>query len=170
MELSNHYVCTPETNVTYVSTILLWVFLNGGIVTSAQPTQALCWLSLPDIDECTAGTHNCRTDQVCINLRGSFTCQCLPGYQKRGEQCVGKYSRAVTQILLLTSYLFKPQSFRTKHSYLFGEGQLTTDYSFIDSWSIFHINKKELALKGEHMLDIRVLPTCQTKQKQKFGV
>ncbi|MEJ1274310.1 epidermal growth factor-containing fibulin-like extracellular matrix protein 1 [Cricetulus griseus] len=41
-----------------------------------------------DIDECTSGTHNCREDQVCINLRGSFTCQCLPGYQKRGEQCV----------------------------------------------------------------------------------
>ncbi|XP_023572248.1 EGF-containing fibulin-like extracellular matrix protein 1 isoform X3 [Octodon degus] len=41
-----------------------------------------------DIDECVTGTHNCRADQVCINLRGSFTCQCLPGYQKRGEQCV----------------------------------------------------------------------------------
>ncbi|XP_019480262.1 PREDICTED: EGF-containing fibulin-like extracellular matrix protein 1 isoform X1 [Hipposideros armiger] len=41
-----------------------------------------------DIDECAAGTHNCRTDQVCINLRGSFACQCPPGYQKRGEQCV----------------------------------------------------------------------------------
>ncbi|XP_070235651.1 EGF-containing fibulin-like extracellular matrix protein 1 isoform X3 [Bos mutus] len=41
-----------------------------------------------DIDECTAGTHNCRADQVCINLRGSFACQCPPGYQKRGEQCV----------------------------------------------------------------------------------
>uniref|UniRef100_H0UYV6 EGF-containing fibulin-like extracellular matrix protein 1 n=1 Tax=Cavia porcellus TaxID=10141 RepID=H0UYV6_CAVPO len=41
-----------------------------------------------DTDECTAGTHNCRADQVCINLRGSFACQCLPGYQKLGEQCV----------------------------------------------------------------------------------
>ncbi|XP_019575371.2 EGF-containing fibulin-like extracellular matrix protein 1 isoform X1 [Rhinolophus sinicus] len=41
-----------------------------------------------DIDECAAGTHNCRSDQVCINLRGSFACQCPPGYQKRGEQCV----------------------------------------------------------------------------------
>ncbi|CAO2640886.1 EGF-containing fibulin-like extracellular matrix protein 1 [Lemmus lemmus] len=41
-----------------------------------------------DIDECASETHNCRADQVCINLRGSFTCQCLPGYQKRGEQCV----------------------------------------------------------------------------------
>uniref|UniRef100_A0A8C0TTM3 EGF-containing fibulin-like extracellular matrix protein 1 n=2 Tax=Canis lupus familiaris TaxID=9615 RepID=A0A8C0TTM3_CANLF len=41
-----------------------------------------------DIDECTAGTHNCRADQVCINLRGSFACQCPQGYQKRGDQCV----------------------------------------------------------------------------------
>ncbi|XP_038607368.1 EGF-containing fibulin-like extracellular matrix protein 1 [Tachyglossus aculeatus] len=41
-----------------------------------------------DIDECTTGTHNCRADQVCLNLRGSFSCQCPPGYQKRGDQCV----------------------------------------------------------------------------------
>ncbi|XP_010614179.1 EGF-containing fibulin-like extracellular matrix protein 1 isoform X4 [Fukomys damarensis] len=43
---------------------------------------------LSDIDECTAGTHNCGAEQVCINLRGSFRCQCPAGYQKRGEQCV----------------------------------------------------------------------------------
>ncbi|NWI59113.1 FBLN3 protein, partial [Smithornis capensis] len=41
-----------------------------------------------DIDECATGTHNCRADQVCVNLRGSFSCQCPPGYQKRGDQCV----------------------------------------------------------------------------------
>ncbi|XP_015712285.1 EGF-containing fibulin-like extracellular matrix protein 1 isoform X2 [Coturnix japonica] len=41
-----------------------------------------------DIDECATGTHNCRADQMCVNLRGSFSCQCPPGYQKRGEQCV----------------------------------------------------------------------------------
>ncbi|XP_053316708.1 EGF-containing fibulin-like extracellular matrix protein 1 isoform X2 [Spea bombifrons] len=41
-----------------------------------------------DIDECIAGTHNCRSDQVCSNLRGSFTCVCPSGYQKRGEQCI----------------------------------------------------------------------------------
>ena len=70
------------------------------IPTSPQSTQTLSvLLSLSDIDECTAGTHNCRTDQVCINLRGSFTCQCPPGYQKRGEQCVGKYNSAVSQVL-----------------------------------------------------------------------
>uniref|UniRef100_A0A8C5PWP9 EGF containing fibulin extracellular matrix protein 1 n=2 Tax=Leptobrachium leishanense TaxID=445787 RepID=A0A8C5PWP9_9ANUR len=41
-----------------------------------------------DIDECIAGSHNCRADQVCSNLRGSFSCSCPRGYQKRGEQCI----------------------------------------------------------------------------------
>ncbi|XP_019372211.1 PREDICTED: EGF-containing fibulin-like extracellular matrix protein 1 isoform X2 [Gavialis gangeticus] len=41
-----------------------------------------------DIDECATGAHNCRADQACVNLRGSFRCQCLPGFQKRGEQCI----------------------------------------------------------------------------------
>ncbi|KAL7987213.1 hypothetical protein Chor_006132, partial [Crotalus horridus] len=44
-------------------------------------------LFLKDIDECTTGAHTCRSDQVCVNLRGSFTCQCRSGYQKRGDQC-----------------------------------------------------------------------------------
>ncbi|KAM4692773.1 EGF-containing fibulin-like extracellular matrix protein 1 isoform 2-T2 [Discoglossus pictus] len=41
-----------------------------------------------DIDECVTGAHNCRPDQVCSNLRGSFTCVCPRGYQRRGEQCI----------------------------------------------------------------------------------
>ncbi|KAM4771667.1 EGF-containing fibulin-like extracellular matrix protein 1 [Rhinophrynus dorsalis] len=50
-----------------------------------EPTpQNLC----QDIDECATGDHNCRPDQVCSNLRGSFSCQCPRGYQRRGEQCI----------------------------------------------------------------------------------
>ncbi|XP_072843227.2 EGF-containing fibulin-like extracellular matrix protein 1 isoform X1 [Pogona vitticeps] len=41
-----------------------------------------------DIDECATGTHSCSSDQICVNLRGSFTCQCPAGYQKRGDQCI----------------------------------------------------------------------------------
>ncbi|XP_060610587.1 EGF-containing fibulin-like extracellular matrix protein 1 isoform X1 [Anolis sagrei] len=41
-----------------------------------------------DVDECATGTHTCRSDQICVNLRGSFTCQCSAGYQKRGDQCI----------------------------------------------------------------------------------
>ncbi|KAG8443986.1 hypothetical protein GDO86_009244 [Hymenochirus boettgeri] len=50
-----------------------------------EPTsQNMC----QDIDECAAGTHNCRPDQACTNLRGSFSCQCPRGLQRRGEQCI----------------------------------------------------------------------------------
>ncbi|XP_058240776.1 EGF-containing fibulin-like extracellular matrix protein 1 isoform X2 [Hemibagrus wyckioides] len=41
-----------------------------------------------DIDECNTGRHTCGPDQICYNTRGSFLCQCTPGYQKNGDQCV----------------------------------------------------------------------------------
>lgn len=56
-----------------------------------------------DIDECATGTHNCRADQVCVNLRGSFSCQCPPGYQKRGDQCVGKCRSRLDYFLSLST-------------------------------------------------------------------
>ena len=42
-----------------------------------------------DIDECTAGTHDC--DQVCTNTDGSFTCSCNSGYtlDSNGRRCNG---------------------------------------------------------------------------------
>ncbi|XP_031556386.1 fibrillin-1-like [Actinia tenebrosa] len=40
-----------------------------------------------DVDECTAGTHNCHADATCTNNGGSFTCQCKPGYQGIGVTC-----------------------------------------------------------------------------------
>ncbi|XP_017570734.1 EGF-containing fibulin-like extracellular matrix protein 1 isoform X1 [Pygocentrus nattereri] len=43
-----------------------------------------------DIDECTRGRHTCSADQICYNTRGSFLCQCQPGYQKNGDQCVDR--------------------------------------------------------------------------------
>ena len=38
-----------------------------------------------DIDECTAGTHNCHPDAQCNNTGGSFTCRCLDGYRDAPE-------------------------------------------------------------------------------------
>jgi hypothetical protein len=42
-----------------------------------------------DNDECRMGTHNCRADDVCVNLRGGFRCyyvQCPEGYEKLGNR------------------------------------------------------------------------------------
>ncbi|XP_038148915.1 EGF-containing fibulin-like extracellular matrix protein 1 isoform X1 [Cyprinodon tularosa] len=43
-----------------------------------------------DIDECATGIHSCGPGQTCYNTRGSFTCQCSPGYLRNGESCVDR--------------------------------------------------------------------------------
>ena len=40
-----------------------------------------------DIDECTAGTHNCSTNTFCTNNVGSYNCTCNPGYYGDVENC-----------------------------------------------------------------------------------
>ncbi|KAI5087803.1 EGF-containing fibulin-like extracellular matrix protein 1, partial [Silurus meridionalis] len=47
-------------------------------------------LCVADINECNTGRHTCSADQTCYNTHGSFQCQCLPGYQKSGDQCVDR--------------------------------------------------------------------------------
>lgn len=33
-----------------------------------------------DIDECDTEEHSCSADAVCNNTRGSYNCDCKPGY------------------------------------------------------------------------------------------
>ena len=45
-----------------------------------------------DINECTAGTHNCHpTLATCTNTPGSFTCQCIAGFNGDGVTCTSKW-------------------------------------------------------------------------------
>ena len=42
-----------------------------------------------DIDECNLDTDNCHTNAQCSNTDGSFTCNCLSGFEGDGETCTG---------------------------------------------------------------------------------
>ncbi|XP_022795528.1 uncharacterized skeletal organic matrix protein 5-like [Stylophora pistillata] len=44
------------------------------------------------IDECAIGTHDCNTDAVCINTKGSFNCTCKRGNSGDGRTCKGSIS------------------------------------------------------------------------------
>ena len=44
----------------------------------------------PDIDECTAGSHNCSQNAQCVDDAGSFICQCLTGFTGDGFTCAGE--------------------------------------------------------------------------------
>ena len=46
-------------------------------------------LSLSDIDECTAKSHDCHLSAVCTNTDGSFNCTCKEGYSGDGKSCNG---------------------------------------------------------------------------------
>ena len=42
-----------------------------------------------DIPECDLGLDNCHADANCIELPGSFDCECKPGHGGNGLQCPG---------------------------------------------------------------------------------
>lgn len=42
-----------------------------------------------DINECD-NVNNCTNIQTCINKKGSYDCECIAGYRKEGNGCVGK--------------------------------------------------------------------------------
>ena len=49
--------------------------------------------SLPDVNECLTGDHDCHARADCINTEGSFQCVCQDGYAGDGKTCVrlGKF-------------------------------------------------------------------------------
>ena len=44
---------------------------------------------IADINECDEGTADCVNGAECINVNGSFTCQCRVGFQKTADNCTG---------------------------------------------------------------------------------
>ena len=46
----------------------------------------ICNLILSDVDECQTNTHTCGENQMCVNTRGGYYCECVIGYT--GDNCV----------------------------------------------------------------------------------
>lgn len=44
---------------------------------------------IADINECDEGTADCVNGAECINVNGSYTCQCRVGFQKTADNCTG---------------------------------------------------------------------------------
>ena len=48
---------------------------------------------ISDIDECEGEVHNCSSNAVCNNTKGSYNCTCKPGYEGDGDNCTGNFFR-----------------------------------------------------------------------------
>ena len=48
--------------------------------------------SYTDVNECQTGSHSCHAQAQCVNVPGSYSCKCLPGYAGDGKsKCEGTY-------------------------------------------------------------------------------
>ena len=45
------------------------------------------YFELTDIDECSAGTHDCIANSECTDNPGSFSCVCSAGFTGDGNTC-----------------------------------------------------------------------------------
>ena len=46
-----------------------------------------------DLDECASSSAVCEHDALCINLPGSYACQCKLGYLLTDSLCQGKHRK-----------------------------------------------------------------------------
>lgn len=75
--------------------------IRGSMKSSQSRKTLLMFLNsheeplLLDIDECSAGKHNCSAKAVCSNNKGSYCCNCKSGYSGDGRTCEGKLTIVV---------------------------------------------------------------------------
>ena len=56
-------------------------------------------LSYTDVNECQTGSNSCHSQSQCVNVPGSYSCKCLPGYTGEGKsKCEGTYFQNLVSI------------------------------------------------------------------------
>ena len=55
--------------------------------------------SYTDVNECQTGSYSCHAQGQCVNVPGSYSCKCLPGYTGDGKsRCEGTYFQNLISI------------------------------------------------------------------------
>ena len=55
--------------------------------------------SYADVNECQTGSYSCHAQGQCVNVPGSYSCKCLPGYTGDGKsKCEGTYFQNLVSI------------------------------------------------------------------------
>jgi hypothetical protein len=82
--------------------------LPGG--SCPQPPRPVAPRPPPDIDECTAGTHNCHPNATCADVPGTFTCTCRAnlGFSGDGVTCTDSEKPTLTADAALVSAAAAP--------------------------------------------------------------
>lgn len=57
-------------------------------------------VSLSDVDECLANTHECSHHAECVNTEGSYRCRCKPGFRGSGFDCSGETEKLTTNLVV----------------------------------------------------------------------
>lgn len=90
--------CTESCHSVYLKPYFYWAQVSRGCC-MLHPLSWSCpsyaWvLLLSDVDECELGGHSCDGHASCLNVPGSFSCRCQPGWVGDGFECHGECLRA----------------------------------------------------------------------------
>ena len=86
ISLTTYFVCSYKQTSAGLP-------ISGQLIGIHRANLVYChWCStmISDIDECAGEAHNCSSNAVCNNTKGSYNCTCKPGYEGDGNNCKGK--------------------------------------------------------------------------------
>ena len=103
-----------------------------------------------DIDECEVDKTLCPdATQVCLNVPGSYRCDCALGYKKKAGQCAGQLILTTNCSIQHTRYNIshRPLKLRTD-----GAQSRVLELGFIDLFVVTSLKMNELSPNLEHKL------------------
>ena len=70
----------------------IYVGMNRVVAGNFRSGSGLCQATITlqgkEVDECSAGKHDCHKNAICMNTRKSFRCRCKKGFYGNGKICI----------------------------------------------------------------------------------